>query len=25
MTAAGRPIEGQRVTTFVSMGGRDGR
>ena len=25
MTAAGRPIEGQRVTTFVSMGGRDVR
>ena len=25
MTAAGRPIEGQRVTTFVSMGGRDRR
>jgi protein TonB len=25
MTAAGRPVEGQRVTTFVNMGGRGGR
>lgn len=24
MTAAGRPVEGQRVTTFISMGGRGG-